>query len=399
MPGIFLSHSSKDKAFARKLAGDLQAAGVCVWIDEAELLPGVPLMSSLGRAIDQIDFLGVILSPSAVASPWVSMEMEIAMTTELESRSVKVVPLLLVDCDIPSFLRPKLRCDFRSERCYNDSLRLLLRALGISDGDALSRRLIFDDSYRQSEWYGQPVAEAGYRKIAASTGGKYVVGTRTEGYQSMTDIATGSVLVLPSPFGTLVDDAEFAEISRWVNRGGRLLLLGIYLNDLHHYNNFNNLARRFGFEFSHDLIMPPGRESTGECIGQAFPCDADEYWVQATPTSTPTDCTILQGVDQLLLTSCSTVESARPPAFKLSTQERFPIMHARGFKNPEGRMAQITEYVRNRNTNADFALGIEYGSGKVVAIGSWKTFVNSLLRSNVGNQTFFHNTIRWMEDD
>jgi len=40
MSSVFLSHSHKDKPFARKLAVDLRHAGHIVWIDEAEILVG-----------------------------------------------------------------------------------------------------------------------------------------------------------------------------------------------------------------------------------------------------------------------------------------------------------------------------------------------------------------------
>ena len=51
----FLSHNSNDKPFVRRLASELRAAGVKVWVDEAELrvgdsLFGRPVLSSSGKA-------------------------------------------------------------------------------------------------------------------------------------------------------------------------------------------------------------------------------------------------------------------------------------------------------------------------------------------------------------
>jgi TIR domain len=46
------------------LARDLRAAGVTVWLDEAELGIGDSLVAKVGQAIDATDFLGVLLCSS-----------------------------------------------------------------------------------------------------------------------------------------------------------------------------------------------------------------------------------------------------------------------------------------------------------------------------------------------
>lgn len=40
MSSIFLSHNHNDKPFVRRLAHDLQAVGVRVWLDESEIMVG-----------------------------------------------------------------------------------------------------------------------------------------------------------------------------------------------------------------------------------------------------------------------------------------------------------------------------------------------------------------------
>ncbi len=52
MPKVFLSHSSRDKELVARLAEDLTAAGIGVWLDAGEILPGVePDLDALGRQI------------------------------------------------------------------------------------------------------------------------------------------------------------------------------------------------------------------------------------------------------------------------------------------------------------------------------------------------------------
>ena len=54
----------------------------------------------------------------------------------------------------------------------------------------------------------------------------------------------------------------------------------------HHYNNLNQLVRKFGIEFCHDLVMPSGREDFQSCMGQAFGTDP-EIVTTAEPDSKP----------------------------------------------------------------------------------------------------------------
>ena len=128
-PGIFLSHTWKDKSFARRLAGDLRASGARVWIDEAEIRLGDSLLEKIQEGIDSMDYLAVVLSPDSVASEWVKREVNVALNQEIAGKTVKVLPLLYRKCELPSFLIGKLYADFTNSSHYQDSLRLILDRL------------------------------------------------------------------------------------------------------------------------------------------------------------------------------------------------------------------------------------------------------------------------------
>ncbi|MFL6258326.1 MAG: toll/interleukin-1 receptor domain-containing protein [Thermoanaerobaculia bacterium] len=130
-PSIFLSHAHEDKDFARRLAQDLVAAGARVWIDEAEILLGDSLIAKISEAIDVMDYLAVVLSPTSVQSEWVRREVEIALNGEIAGQTVKVLPLLLSSCDIPPFLRGRLYADFTGPDSYANSFNLILERLGL----------------------------------------------------------------------------------------------------------------------------------------------------------------------------------------------------------------------------------------------------------------------------
>ncbi len=132
MPKVFLSHSWKDKAFARKLAEQLRLNGVEVWIDEAELRVGDSLIQKIGGAVNDADYIAVILSHSSVQSNWVQQELSMAMVRELSAQNVKILPILIEPCEIPPFLRDKLYADFTNPENFDSAFARVLKALEVS---------------------------------------------------------------------------------------------------------------------------------------------------------------------------------------------------------------------------------------------------------------------------
>jgi len=131
MPKVFLSHSSKDKAFTRKLASRLGEYNIKFWLDEAEINIGDSLMLRISSAIEETDYIAVILSHESVNSHWVQVELQIAMNRELSDNQVRVLPILIEKCEIPIFLRDKLYADFTDPKSFNAPFAQILRALGV----------------------------------------------------------------------------------------------------------------------------------------------------------------------------------------------------------------------------------------------------------------------------
>jgi hypothetical protein len=131
MTSIFLSHSSRDKFFVRKLAERLKSVGIRVWLDEAEINIGDSLTEKIGHAITEMDFVGVVLSNNSVNSEWVQRELQIAIQRELATKRVVVLPLLLDPVEIPHFLKDKLYADFTTPERFEETFPKLLKALGV----------------------------------------------------------------------------------------------------------------------------------------------------------------------------------------------------------------------------------------------------------------------------
>ena len=70
-PGkVFLSHSSADKAFVRRLDQAIRGAGFETWLDEHELVPGDALPKKIRTGIAQASVIVVVLSTSSAGSRW-----------------------------------------------------------------------------------------------------------------------------------------------------------------------------------------------------------------------------------------------------------------------------------------------------------------------------------------
>lgn len=129
MSSIFIAHSSKDKPFARRLAADLSASGVRVWLDEAEILVGDSLIEKIQKAILEMDHFAVVLSPHSVKSKWVKKELEAAFSKVIAGTRTKILPILHKECNIPLFLRGMLWADFTTETRYEIEMPRLLKTL------------------------------------------------------------------------------------------------------------------------------------------------------------------------------------------------------------------------------------------------------------------------------
>jgi hypothetical protein len=112
---IFLSHAHADRSIVQQIYHELRKADVPCWLDEAEIPPGGSIMGMVEAAIDDMDYLAVVLSRTSVNSSWVRAELRMAMTEELKEAHVRVIGLVIDDCRIPGFLRDKLYVDLRTD--------------------------------------------------------------------------------------------------------------------------------------------------------------------------------------------------------------------------------------------------------------------------------------------
>jgi hypothetical protein len=124
---VFISHSSKDKDFARWIGVDLKAAGHTPWFDEWDIKVGESIPRKVSDGLRAAEFVVVVLSEHAVSSRWVEREWEAKYWSEIKSGEIHVLPALIRDCELPELLKTKRYADFRGG--YNEGLEDLLTAI------------------------------------------------------------------------------------------------------------------------------------------------------------------------------------------------------------------------------------------------------------------------------
>jgi hypothetical protein len=124
---VFLCHSSSDKLFVDRLASDLEKVNVGVWYDKWEIKVGDSLIEKMQEGLKNNDYLSIILSPESVNSEWVRRELNSALVKEIKEKKIFVLPCLLRNCSIPTFLAEKRYADFRDS--YEDGFTDLLLAI------------------------------------------------------------------------------------------------------------------------------------------------------------------------------------------------------------------------------------------------------------------------------
>lgn len=124
---VFISHSSKDKKFVNILYAELAFNGYFPWLDEREIKGGESIPRKIQEGLTNSDYVLVILSKNSVKSNWVNEEWETKYWEEVKENRVKVIPILIEECDIPPLLKKKKYIDFRGD--YNTALSFLYKSL------------------------------------------------------------------------------------------------------------------------------------------------------------------------------------------------------------------------------------------------------------------------------
>ena len=95
MMKVFISYVHSDEALAQKVVAILEEAGLEVWDDTREILPGDNWAEQVAKALKESEAMVVLLTPEATRSRWVRREIEYALGEKRYSK--RLIPVLVGD--------------------------------------------------------------------------------------------------------------------------------------------------------------------------------------------------------------------------------------------------------------------------------------------------------------
>jgi hypothetical protein len=95
----FISYSTQDEDFARRLHERMRAEHLRVWFAPEDIQGGKKIHEQLERAIQLYDRLLLVLSKYSITSEWVTTEIYNARQAELREQRRKLFPIRLTDMD------------------------------------------------------------------------------------------------------------------------------------------------------------------------------------------------------------------------------------------------------------------------------------------------------------
>lgn len=98
---VFISYAREDAVSARRLADDLTCMGVEPWLDQEQLLPGQAWESAIQTALEESDFVIVLLSQRQVGKRgYVQREIRraVELLDEMPENQPFLIPARLDDC-------------------------------------------------------------------------------------------------------------------------------------------------------------------------------------------------------------------------------------------------------------------------------------------------------------
>jgi AAA-like domain/TIR domain len=125
---VFLSHNNVQKDWVRRLAAHLRDEGLSVFFDEDSIELGEDIVLAIERALRASRHILLVLSPEALASQWVALELSTSLYRDPSAAARTIIPILHTDCDIPLTIARLRYLDARSDD-FSGQVNRLLRAI------------------------------------------------------------------------------------------------------------------------------------------------------------------------------------------------------------------------------------------------------------------------------
>jgi len=131
---VFISHSSADKPFARKLDATLSGQGVRVFLDERDIKIGDSIPRKIREGLSIATHVIYVISSNSLKSKWVQDELDIAKMRQNESAGCIILPVLIEDIEVPIVFRHIRYANFvawQDNLSFMKETTRLMEALGV----------------------------------------------------------------------------------------------------------------------------------------------------------------------------------------------------------------------------------------------------------------------------
>ena len=122
-------HQEPDKAFAWKLARDLEAAGYSIALDARDFSPQATFLEEMERCIKQSRFTLAVSSPRYFQSGNTNEEAIITKVLDMDERRRRLIPLKIEVTEMPVWMYNIVGIDFTEQQPFVDPIHRLKQAL------------------------------------------------------------------------------------------------------------------------------------------------------------------------------------------------------------------------------------------------------------------------------
>ena len=115
-PTVFISYSSKNKDWVKNwLLPKIESQGIQTRIDYRDFEIGAPSMINMERAVEECAKTILVFTPDWLSSEWTQFESFMLMLQDPIGARKKILPLMLVNCELPKRLGFFTFADFREK--------------------------------------------------------------------------------------------------------------------------------------------------------------------------------------------------------------------------------------------------------------------------------------------
>lgn len=136
----FISYSSQDRPWVDDFVRRLKERGVRVWYDIERIDWGAPVRLSIVEGVVSSRHVILVMTPSSVGtrdrggSAWVGLEHLVAGHLDPANTARRLLPLKLIDCEVPLDLKPLHAIDLTEDGALDRELDRIVDALRAAPG-------------------------------------------------------------------------------------------------------------------------------------------------------------------------------------------------------------------------------------------------------------------------